>query len=136
WAQMMQEMHSNPEFAKLLVGPDGQPLPTDFPRPPGIYQGVVCAATGGRPTDQYANRSELLIRGGSPAQRCDQLSAWARADLATTLQNMKERGGAFVGGAADSIYAYARAVRYNDWGTNPVFPAPDPTEDSAPANSS
>jgi penicillin-binding protein 1C len=135
WSQMMQELHTNPAFAKLLVGPDGQPLPTDFPRPPGIYQGVVCSATGGRPNDQYANRAELLIRDGSPAQRCDQLSAWARADLASTLENMKERGGAFVGGGADSIYAYARAVRYNDWGTKPAFPAPDPTQDAAPPNS-
>ena len=129
WSQMIQEMHTNPDFAKLLLGPDGQPLPKEFPQPPEIYRGVVCTATGGRPNDQYANREEWLIRDGSPAQRCDQLSAWARADLADTLKNIREKGGAFVPGAADSIYAYAKAVRYSDWGADPKFPPPDPADD-------
>ena len=113
WSQMMQEMHANPDFAKLLNGPDGQPLPTDFARPPDIYDGLVCAATGGRPTQNGGNRTEVLIQGGSPALRCDQLSAWQRGDLATVLQTIRERGGNFVPGAADSINRYAQTVHFN-----------------------
>ncbi len=109
WAAMMEEMHNRPEFAALLNGPNGQPMPREFPRPPGIYEGPVCEATGGRPTEQNGNRRELLVQGGAPALRCDQLSPWQRGDLAKVMKNMR---GAFRGGAADSINRYARAVRF------------------------
>ena len=126
WATMMREMHSNQEFAKLLNGPDGQPLPREFARPPGIVEGIVCEATGGRPTENSGNRRELLVQGGPPAQRCDQLSAWQVMDLAGTLKTMRERGGSFSGGGADSIYRYARAAGINEGGGAPSFVPPDP----------
>ncbi len=127
WSQMMQEMHTNPEFAKLLNGPDGQPFPLEFPRPPGIYDGVVCAATGGRPTGYSGNRSEVLVQGGSPALRCDQLSAWQRGDLAKVMATLRQRGGAFVPGAVDSINRYAQAVHFNGGSDFNLFP-PDAPE--------
>ena len=128
WAQMMEEMHTTPEFAELLLGPDGQPLPPDFPRPPGIYEGVVCEATGGKPTEPNGNRREFLIQGGAPAQRCDQLSPWQRGDLAKTMEGM--RGGAFTGGAVDSINRYLRAVRFQGGGE--FFPYPPTLPEGEP----
>jgi membrane peptidoglycan carboxypeptidase len=126
WATMMREMHTNPEFAKLLNGPDGQPLPREFARPPGIAEGIVCEATGGRPTEEWGNRRELLIQGGPPAQRCDQLSAWQVMDLGQTLKTMRERGGSFTGGGADSIYRYARAAGFAEGDGAPRFVPPAP----------
>jgi penicillin-binding protein 1C len=127
WSQLMIDLHTNPEFQKLLLGPDGQPVPPQFPRPAGIVDGVVCEATGGQPVDDWSNRAELLDSGGSPAQRCDQLTPWQYKDLVRTLDQMKKSGGNFTGGGADSIYRYARAVRFNDpGGSPPTFPHPDP----------
>jgi membrane peptidoglycan carboxypeptidase len=122
WSKMMDEIHSNPEFAKLLLGPDGQPVAKEFPRPAGIVDGAVCEVTGGKPIDEFnGNRREVLIADGGPFTRCDQISPWQQADLAETMKLMRERGGAFKGGAADTIFRYARAVRFAE-GSQPVFP--------------
>jgi penicillin-binding protein 1C len=129
WNRMMLDMHNNPEFAQLLNGPNGQPLPEEFPVPPGIYQGVVCNLTGGLPTDDWNNKTEVLVDGGAPAQRCDQLSPWARADLARTLKLIRERGGSFAGGGQSSINEYARAVRIADSNAEIEFPMPAPPEE-------
>jgi len=127
WSQLMIDLHTRPEFQQLLLGPDGQPLPQQFARPPGIVDGVVCEATGGRPTDDWSNRTELLIAGGAPAQRCDQLTPWQYMDLARTLDELRRRGGNIAGGGVDSIYRYAKAVRFSEpGGTLPTFPHPAP----------
>ena len=97
--------------------------------PEGIYQGVVCNLTGGRPTDDWNNKMEVLVEGGGPAQRCDQLSPWARADLARTLKLIRERGGNFAGGAQGSINEYARAVRIGDSNAEIEFPMPAVPDD-------
>jgi len=117
WAQLMEEMHTRPEFAELLQGPNDQPVPTEFPRPPGIYEGVVCATTGQQPTENGNNRRELLVQGGAPALRCDQLSGWARGDAAKVQEIMRQgnsRSGGFVSGAVDSINRYLRMTRMSN----------------------
>ena len=127
WSQLMIDLHTRPEFQQLLLGPDGQPVPPQFPRPAGIVDGVVCQATGGSPVDDWSNRPEILDGGGSPAQRCDQLTPWQYKDLARTLSQLKERGGNISGAGIDSIYNYARAVRFAlPGGTLPTFPHPSP----------
>lgn len=129
WSQMIQEIMTDPQYADLIADPaTGQPIAPEFPRPPDIMDGVVCSATGGKPIDQWnGNRSEILVRGGAPANRCDQLSPWQQADLAKVMKNMP-KGGAFVGGATDSIYNYAKSVRYQESQQTPVFPAPAPPD--------
>nr|MBA3414529.1 hypothetical protein [Chloroflexia bacterium] len=60
------------------------------------------------------NRRELLVQGGAPALRCDQLSGWARGDAAKVQENMRQgntRSGSFVSGAVDSINRYLRMTR-------------------------
>jgi penicillin-binding protein 1C len=127
WSQLMIDMHTRPEFMQLLLGPDGQPVPTQFPRPASIVDGVVCEATGGLPTDESSNRGELLEVGGAPAVRCDQLTPWQYKDLARTLDQLRKRGGNISGAGADSVYRFARAVRFNEPGNAlPTFPHPAP----------
>jgi penicillin-binding protein 1C len=129
WAQLMIDMHTRPEFMELLRGPDGQPMPEQFPRPAGIVDGVVCEATGGRPTDESSNRGELLDAGGAPALRCDQLTPWQYMDLARTMDHMRKRGGNISGNGVDSINRFARAVRFNEPGNFlPTFPHPNPPD--------
>ena len=127
WSQLMIDLHTRPEFQQLLLGPDGQPVPPQFPRPAGIVDGVVCQATGGRPVDDWSNRPEILDGGGSPAQRCDQLTPWQYKDLARTLDQLKRYGGNISRAGIDSIYNYARAVRFAEpGGVLPTFPHPNP----------
>ncbi|HZA92167.1 MAG TPA: penicillin-binding transpeptidase domain-containing protein, partial [Gemmatimonadales bacterium] len=129
WSQLMIDLHTRPEFMELLLGPDGQPVPAQFARPAGIVDGVVCEATGGRPTDESSNRGELLDAGGAPALRCDQLTPWQYKDLARTIDHLRKRGGSISGAGSDSVYRYARAVRFNEPGNFlPTFPHPAPPE--------
>jgi penicillin-binding protein 1C len=124
WSQLMVDLHTNPEFMQLLLGPDGQKVPEQFPRPAGIIDGAVCQATGGRPVDEWSNKAEILDAGGSPANRCDQLTPWAYKDLVRTLDQLK-KGGNISQAGIDSIYAYARAVRFSEpGGPEPAFPHP------------
>jgi penicillin-binding protein 1C len=134
WSQLMIDLHTRPEFMQLLLGPDGQPVPPQFPRPASIIDGVVCEATGGIPIDDWSNRPEILEAGGAPSQRCDQLTPWQYKDLARTIDHMKERGGNISGSGSDSVYRYARAVRFNEQSNFlPTFPQPDPEPEPTPA---
>jgi membrane peptidoglycan carboxypeptidase len=127
WSQLMIDLHTRPEFQQLLLGPDGQPVPPQFPRPAGIIDGAVCAATGGQPIDDWSNKAELLDSGGSPALRCDQMTPWQYKDLSRTMEQLRRNSGAFSGNGVDSIYRYARAVRFSEPSQPlPTFPHPAP----------
>ena len=127
WSQLMIDLHTRPEFQQLLLGPDGQPVPPQFPRPAGIIDGAVCSATGGQPIDDWSNKAELLDSGGSPALRCDQMTPWQYKDLSRTLEQLRRNSGAFSGNGIDSIYRYARAVRFSEPSQPlPTFPHPAP----------
>ncbi len=110
WGRMMRLVHDNPEYARLLDGPDGKPMPKNFPRPEGIYDGQVCAATGGKPLQGGQARPEVLARGEGPVLRCDQLNDYDRRQLDDALDYLRDRGGKFVPGAVDSIRRYEQAV--------------------------
>jgi len=110
WAKMMQELHSNPEFSELLLGPNEQPVAEDFPRPDGIYRGEICSATGHRATGGGSTRTELLVRGEGPALRCDQLSEYERKELEEANQKLRSGQGRFTGDASNSINRYAEAT--------------------------
>ncbi len=109
WADVMLEVHQNPKWAKLLTGPNGRAIPKEFPVPPGVYRGDVCAATGHKATDGFEAREEWLVRGEGPSLRCDQLSAYEYAQLQDALNSMGQ-GGRFTGNGSGSIYRYASTV--------------------------
>lgn len=127
WSQLMIDLHTRPEFMQLLLDPDGQPVPAQFPRPAGIVDGLVCEATGGQPTDEWSNRAEILDANGSPSLRCDQMTPWQYKDLARTMEQMRKYGGNISGNGIESINRYARAMRFNEpGGPLPTFPQPVP----------
>jgi membrane peptidoglycan carboxypeptidase len=109
WRRMMVEMHQNSDWSKYLLGPNGRPLPEAFPRPPGIYIGEVCTATGGKPVGGFDTTDEVLVRGEGPALRCDQMSAWDAEELEDALQDIRSSG-RYTGSGVDRVRRYADAV--------------------------
>jgi penicillin-binding protein 1C len=106
WHDFMVRVHQDPALAQVLLGPDGQPIPPEFPRPPGIVEAPVCVATGKRPIRGARTVTEVLVRDGGPRLRCDQVSEWEHRELRAALSNqagMTARGRA-------SLAAYAAMV--------------------------
>lgn len=108
WQQMMYEIHSS-EWSHLLDGPDGNPMPEDFPRPSEVYDGSVCVATGNQATPGYESRDELLVRGAGPYLPCDQLSAEQQSELNVALDDIRTNG-RFTNGGIDKIRRYEQVA--------------------------
>jgi membrane peptidoglycan carboxypeptidase len=111
WQKMMYEIHSS-QWSALLNGPDGNPMPEDFPRPSEVYDGTVCASTGNQATPGFESKKELLVRGGGPYLACDQLSAEQSAEL-TAATDALRTGAKWTNGAQDKIRRYQSAVSGN-----------------------
>ena len=111
WQQTMLLLHQDSRFSDLLLGPDEQPIPEDFPRPEGIYEGEVCTANGHQPVGGAPTRNDLLVRDEGPALRCDQLNAYERKSLDEALKDIQSNSGKYVSGAVDSIRRYDQATR-------------------------
>jgi membrane peptidoglycan carboxypeptidase len=131
WSQMMIEMHQNPTWSKYLVGPNGNQLPESFPVPPDIVKGPVCVATGGQPTGGDQTRQEVLVRGGGPALKCNELSAYQAKQLAAALADVRTNGGKYTGNGVDSIYRFADEVGASSGGRARITPSDDGGPDDA-----
>jgi membrane peptidoglycan carboxypeptidase len=110
WQEMMELMHSDPRWASYLYGPNGQPLPEQFPQPSGLNSGSVCSATGHQASNNGSNHTELLVQGEGPALSCNQLSALERKELELALEDIRKNSGKYSEGAIDSIRRYASAA--------------------------
>jgi membrane peptidoglycan carboxypeptidase len=108
WQDMMYEVHSS-QWSDLLDGPDGGPMPEDFPRPDDVYEGSVCVATGNQATPGYESRDELLVEGAGPYLPCDQLSAEQQAELDVALDDIRTNS-RFTNGGIDKIRRYEQAA--------------------------
>jgi membrane peptidoglycan carboxypeptidase len=118
WQALMYEIHQNSQWAPLIAGRDGRAVSESFPRPSGIYEGSVCAATGNAAAGGFTSKRELLVRDEGPALPCDQLSAYQKTELEFALQDIQQNGGKYTGAAYDSIYRYRDVVMYgNDPGS-------------------
>ncbi len=111
WSRVMLMLHQDPRFSGLLLGPKGQPIPEDFARPDGIYEGQVCTANGHQPVGGSPTRTDLLVQNEGPALRCDQLNAYERKSLDEALKDIQSNGSKYVSGAVDSIRRYDQATR-------------------------
>ena len=111
WQRMMVEIHQ-PQWADLIDGPDGSPMPESFPRPSEVYDGQVCAATGNQATPGYESRREVLVKGAGPYLECDQLSAEQQAELNDALDDIRDNG-RFTNGGVDKIRRYESAASGN-----------------------
>ncbi|ACZ40658.1 transglycosylase domain-containing protein [Sphaerobacter thermophilus] len=110
WHDFMVAAHTDPRFAETLAGPDGQPIQPEFPRPPGIYDGPVCAATGKRPTPGTRTINEVLVRGEGPTLPCNRTTPEEAADLRAALADAA-RSRNFTSRGLQTLYEYAAAVR-------------------------
>jgi len=113
--------HTDPQFAQTLLGPDGQPIPEEFPRPPGIYEGPICAATGKLPIPGFRTVTEVLVQGEGPTLRCNQITDAERRELTAALQDAA-RNSRFTSRGIQTLHAYAAAV-----GVDVPSPTPSPT---------
>jgi membrane peptidoglycan carboxypeptidase len=110
WQAMMEELHNNPQWAELISGPNGQPMPEEFPVPAGLEERSICSATGHQPSNNGNNTQELLVRGEGPALECGELSALELKEIEMALEDIERNGGKYTGDAEGSIYRYASAV--------------------------
>jgi membrane peptidoglycan carboxypeptidase len=109
WQDMMLEIHNTPEFAALLNGPDGNPLPEQFEVPDDAYEGEICAVTGHQPGSGETTE-EWLVRDQGPDQDCDELTEWEREQLDKAIAATRDGGVNWFGDAVNSIARYAQAV--------------------------
>lgn len=124
WQKMMLEMHQDSRWSKLLVGPNGRAMAENFARPPGIYEGDICVATGGKPTGGEETRKELLVRGEGPSLDCNQLSAYQAEELDDALDDISQSGGRYTNGGVDKVQRYASAIRGGVSGSTTVDNSP------------
>lgn len=108
WQDMMMLIHETPEFAALLNGPDGKPVPEKFPVPDEAYEADLCAVTGHRP-GRGDTVEDWVVRGQEPTLACTEVSQYEAEQLADALDALRE-GANWASGAVDSINRYARMV--------------------------
>lgn len=106
WHDFMVKVHQDPQLAKALLGPDGQPVPPDFSRPPRIIEVQVCAATGKLPIPGARTVTEISLRDGPPRLRCNQVSEYELRELRAALATPK----GMTGRGWSSLQAYAAMV--------------------------
>ena len=124
WEAMMLEMHRNPTYAAMLNGPDGKPLPKEFPVPAEAFRGDVCATTGHKPRAGDV-RQEWLVKGQEPTQECTELNPLEKEELTKATAAARKSGVKWAAGAVDSINRYAR-------GGGSIFAQSGPTPAAAP----
>jgi membrane peptidoglycan carboxypeptidase len=109
WQDMMLEIHQNPAFADLLLGPGGQELPEAFPVPDEAYEGEICTVTGHQP-GRGETGEEWLVRGQGPDVPCGELSEWEREQLDDAIEATRKSNVRWAGDAVSSIARYAQAA--------------------------
>ncbi|MGB3330821.1 MAG: transglycosylase domain-containing protein [Thermomicrobiales bacterium] len=109
WQQMMVELHTNPEFSKLLVGPDGNAIAKDFPIPDTVAKQDICATTGQKAGSGKTSQ-EWVVKTQAPTRACGDLDTWQTQKLDNALQQMQSGSARWASGAQSSLSAYARAV--------------------------
>lgn len=108
WQNMMYEVHKS-EFAPLLVGPDGNAMPEEFPVPDDTYEGEICAVTGQQPGTGQTSE-EWLVRGQGPDRACTDLGERERSELDKAVAATQSGNTRWSGNAVERIARYASAV--------------------------
>lgn len=87
WHDFMRLVHTNPEYSDVLLGPDGERVAEQFPRPDGIVEEPICSTTGKRAVGGFQAVNELLVEDGPPDLNCNQLNDYERDELVAALAN-------------------------------------------------
>jgi penicillin-binding protein 1C len=125
WHDFMTLIHTDEDFSQLLLGPEGEQLNEEFPRPDGIVVEVLCAATGKRPTGNFPTVEEVLVDDGPPELDCDELDDYEEEELTAALEDAVENS-AFSERGITTLHEYAMAVGV----PSPFFQEEDDEEDA------
>lgn len=135
WQEMMNVVHDNPDFAKLLVGPNGQPVDEKFPVPDDLYEGELCEATGNQPT-RGETTTDWLVRGEEPETRCGELTDYQDEQLDEALEAVRKGNVNWADGAISSINDYAAAAGQRGAGSSSSSDNSSSRNNSSPNTSS
>jgi membrane peptidoglycan carboxypeptidase len=125
WHDFMRLVHTDERFADLLLDANGRKIPEEFPRPPGIIEAQVCTATGKRPIAGSQSRTEVLVDGGGPQLRCDQMSEFEEQELIAAIEDARGNP-SFTGRGIQTLDGYARMVGIRARVIPEVTPQPTP----------
>ena len=107
WRNMMLAMHDTPDYSKLLLGPDGQPVPKDFPVPSTVSKVDLCATTGHLPGDGKTTK-DWVVQGQTPTQKCNQISPYEKEQLDAALKQAQSGNVRWANNGLSTVYDYAR----------------------------
>ncbi len=134
WHDFMVKVHQDPDLAKTLLGPDGQPIAQDFTVPPGIYEGPLCAATGKLPIPGARTVTEVLVKGEGPTLKCNQATDDEKKDLKAALADAAKNPH-FTANGIKSLQEYAAMVNVENQDFNKLIATPTPTPEVSPTPS-
>lgn len=128
FGDMMRVLHNNPEYAELISGPDGNPMPEDFPMPDEVSMQRIDAVTGHR-AGSGQTKEDLIVDGLEPQRAPNELSEWERDELDNALRQV-DRGANWAGDAQGTILRYASVTGVREQRIEPV--EDDEDEESPP----
>ncbi len=131
WHDFMVKVHQDPEMQQTLLGPDGSPVPKDFPVPPGIVEAPICTATGKLPIPGAATKTEVLVKGEGPKLKCNQVTDDEKKDLQAALTDAAKNPH-FTKQGIDSLKTYAAMVNVHNEEFNKLIATPTPTPAPTP----
>ena len=102
-------MHDTPEYAALLVGPDGNALAEDFAVPSDVEKRTLCSATGHR-AGNGEEVQDWVVDGQEPSLGCGDLDEKETDELTKALEQASKGNVSWANGAIASINEYARAA--------------------------
>ena len=108
FGDLIRAVHSNPEFARLLVGPDGQPLPEKFPVPDDVSEQRIDRVTGHR-AGSAGTKEDWIVDGLEPTLAYNEVSDWEYEQVQNALRAV-DRGANWSGDAQSSVLEYANQV--------------------------
>lgn len=135
WQDMMNLLHSDREYAQLLYGPDGQPVPQEFAVPDDVYEGEVCAVTGNAPTSGR-DRTDWLVRGEEPQNDCGELTEYQQKQLDNAEKQLDKGNVRWMSGAQSSIREYEAMATGRTWSGDDDDESSSSRSSSSDSNSS
>ncbi len=135
WHDFMVRAHSDPAFAQVLAGPDGNPIAPEFPKPPGIVDRDVCTATGKQPIRGVGTKTEVLVEGEGPTSPCNQLNDYELRELKAALK-AADGNKRFTRRGIATLNSYAMMTGYGGLTVgDPNAPKPSPSPSPSPSAS-
>lgn len=134
FGDMMRILHNNPAYVALLNGPDGNPMPDNFPVPDDVSEQRIDAITGHRP-GSGDTKEEWIVDGLEPQLERNELSEWEREQLDNALRQV-DRGAAWARDAESTILRYARVVGVRNQEIEPIRDRNDDDDDDSDTSES